>query len=101
MVGLIDSAARIVALAALVPLVCGSVLPRALEVGQTWEEYDQTSSAFAQQGVCGRYLDTPTRPGVDELWPCRQYCKGHEDDVGCSADNSGGLSTYSKKPDGQ
>lgn len=115
MVALINNLACIIALTALVPLARGSALlrgqvvstgqtlrGRAVSPGQTWEEYDQTSVAFAQQGLCRRYWDTPTRPGVEGVWPCRQYCKTDEgSNYICRADNSGDPSAFILNPDGQ
>ena len=106
MFGQINTLARIIALAASVPLVLGSVLPHAQEMelsilrrGETWEQYDQTSVAFAQQGLCRLYRDKPTRPGVDGLWPCRQFC--HSNSFICIGDKSGDAAAVSRNPDGQ
>lgn len=131
MVALINNLARIIALTALAPLILGSALPleqnlrgravstdqnlrgravstdqnlrgRAVSTGQTWEDYDQTGVAFAQQGLCRHYWDTPTRPGVDGVWPCRQYCQTDEgSNYICRPDNSGDPSTFLVNPDGQ
>ena len=75
---------------------------RAVSIGQTWEEYDQTNVAFAHQGLCRHYWDTPTRHGEDGVWPCRQYCRTDEDNnYVCRANNSGDPSAFLLNPDGQ
>lgn len=106
MVALIYTFARIIAFTALAPLALGAVLPHAQEQnasiyprGETWEQYDQTSLVLARDGYCRAYLDTPTRPGVDGLWPCRQNCTGEP--FLCSGDKSGDRSTFFRNPDGQ
>lgn len=126
MVALINSLARIIALTALVPFARGSALlrgravstdqtlrgravstdqtlrGRAVPTGQTWEEYDQTSVAFSQQGLCRHYWDTPTRPDVDGVTPCRQHCKTDEgSNYICKAGNSGDPSAFLMNPNGQ
>lgn len=106
MVALIDNLVRVIAFTALAPLALGAVLPYAQEESasiyprsETWAQYDQTSSVFAQEGFCRRYLDKPTRTGVDGLWPCRKYCKDKY--FTCSGNKSNDKSTFLKNPDGQ
>jgi hypothetical protein len=52
--------------------------------------------------LCRHYWDTPTRPGVDGVWPCRRYCQTDEgSNYICKVDNSDDPSAFLVDPDGQ
>jgi hypothetical protein len=96
----------VVTLASTLPLVfAGAVLPQShdeessiIRRQTSWDEYDQTTAVFAEQGLCRAYIDATGRDG---LWPCKQYCK--TDSVTCNgnANFKTDPSTIFKNPDGE
>jgi len=91
---------------AALPLALGAAVPAQTQVKEasifsrqdSWDEYDQTTASFAEQGLCRRYLDPTSRDGLET---CRIYCPDDSPSITCNGNANDDPSTRWPNPDGE